>query len=61
MSTLLNSSGGLCPRCKIHGGIMSTYTKMSRGDFVLGGGGGGAGEGDIVLLKSDCPVQTLGK
>ena len=40
--------GGLCPSCKIHGGdyvlvvkfmggILSTYTKMSRGDFVRGG------------------------
>ena len=41
---------GLCLSCKIHGedyvlvvkfmgGIMSTYTKMRRGDFVQGGGG----------------------
>ena len=40
--------GGLCPSCKIHrgdyvlvvkfmGGILSTYTKMSRGGFVRGG------------------------
>ena len=30
--------GGLCPSCKIHGGggILSTYTKMSRGGFVRG-------------------------
>ena len=43
--------GGLCPSCKIHrggdyvlvvkfmGGILSTYTKMSRRGFVRGGGG----------------------
>ena len=35
------SGGGggyvLCPSCKIHGGILSTYTKMSRGGFVRGG------------------------
>ena len=33
---------GLCPSCKIHGGgggIMSMYTKISREDFVRGGGG----------------------
>ena len=40
--------GGLCPSCKIHrgdyvlvvkfmGGILSTYTKMSRGGFVREG------------------------
>ena len=40
--------GGLCPSCKIQwgdyvlvikfmGGILSTYTKMSRGGFVRGG------------------------
>ena len=40
--------GGLCPSCKIHrgdyvlvvkfmGGILSTYTKMSRRGFVRGG------------------------
>ena len=28
--------GGLCPCCKIHGGIMSTYTSLSRGGVVRG-------------------------
>ena len=32
-----SGGGGLCPSCKIHGGILSTYTKMSRGGFVRGG------------------------
>ena len=42
-----NIRGGLCPSCKIQrgdyvlvvkfmGGILSTYTKMSRGGFVRG-------------------------
>ena len=31
-------SGGLYPSRKIHGGILSTYTKMSRGGGGLSGG-----------------------
>ena len=44
----IRGGGGLCPSCKIQrgdyvlvvkfmGGILSTYTKMSRGGFVRGG------------------------
>ena len=51
-SCKIQRGGGLCPSCKIHrggggdyvlvvkfmgGGILSTYTKMSRGGFVRGG------------------------
>ena len=55
----------LCPSCKIHrggggdyvlvvkfmGGILSTYTKMSRGGFVRGGGG------DFVLRSLNGPIS----
>ena len=32
------------------GGIISTYTKMARGDSFRGGGGGGGG-GDFVRIR----------
>ena len=40
--------GGNMSRYKIHGGIMSTYTKLSRG-LCRGGGGGGGG---VIILHS---------
>ena len=45
--------GGLRPSCKIHGGIMSMYTKMSRG------GGGCPGGFCPTLLDPHCCLQVF--
>ena len=37
ISTLWKRAGGFYPCCKKHGGIISTYTKMTRGDSFQGG------------------------
>ena len=48
--------GGLSPCCKIHGGgIMSTYTNLSRG----GGGGGGVVVRGILSYTEPLRSQTF--
>ena len=52
--------GGFYPSCKKHGGIISTYTKMTRGDSFRGGGGGG-GILSVSLLAQVFRNLLIGK